>query len=67
MGSSIRLKRSFVLIFFGLSQMHKIRGGSVGGYDVTPDGRAFVMTRSAHQSPTEIRVIVGWTEETKSE
>jgi Tol biopolymer transport system component len=36
------------------------RGGSVSGYDVTPDGRTFVMIRSEHPSPTEIRVIVGW-------
>jgi serine/threonine protein kinase len=36
------------------------RGGSVGGYDVTPDGRTFVMTRSEQANPTEIRVVVGW-------
>jgi hypothetical protein len=36
------------------------RGGSVGGYDVTPDGQTFVMTRSEQTNPTEIRVVVGW-------
>ena len=36
------------------------RGGSVGGYDVTPDGQTFVMTRSEQASPTEVRVVVGW-------
>jgi Tol biopolymer transport system component len=35
------------------------RGGSVAGYDVTPDGQMFIMTRSEHSSPKEIRVIVG--------
>jgi len=36
------------------------RGGTVGGYDVTPDGQTFVMTRSEQSKPTEIRVVVGW-------
>jgi serine/threonine protein kinase/Tol biopolymer transport system component len=36
------------------------RGGSVGGYDVTPDGQTFVMTRAEQANPTEIRVVVGW-------
>ena len=36
------------------------RGGAVGGYDVTPDGQTFVLTRSEQTSPTEIRVVVGW-------
>ena len=36
------------------------RGGSVGGFDVTPDGQTFVMTRSEQANPTEIRVVVGW-------
>jgi len=36
------------------------RGGSVAGYDVTPDGQTFVMTRSEHASPTEVRVVIGW-------
>jgi eukaryotic-like serine/threonine-protein kinase len=36
------------------------RGGTVGGYDVTPDGQTFVMTRSEQANPTEIRVVVGW-------
>jgi Tol biopolymer transport system component len=42
---------------------HKFdRGGTVGGYDVSPDGQTFVMTRSEHANPTEIRVVVGWPE-----
>jgi serine/threonine protein kinase len=36
------------------------RGGAVTGYDVTPDGQTFVMTRSEKANPTEIRVVVGW-------
>jgi hypothetical protein len=36
------------------------RGGTVGGYDVAPDGQTFVMTRSEQANPTEIRVVVGW-------
>lgn len=36
------------------------RGGSVDGYDVTPDGQTFLMTRSEQANPTEIRVVVGW-------
>jgi Tol biopolymer transport system component len=36
------------------------RGGTVAGYDVTPDGQTFVMTRSELPNPTEIRVVVGW-------
>jgi len=36
------------------------RGGTVGGYDVSPDGQTFVMTRSEHANPTEIRIVVGW-------
>jgi Tol biopolymer transport system component len=36
------------------------RGGSVGGYDVTPDGQTFVMTRAEQANPTEIRMVVGW-------
>ena len=39
------------------------RGGAVGGYDVTPDGQTFVMTRSEHVNPTEIKVVIGWPEE----
>ena len=43
---------------------HKFdRGGSVGGYDVAPDGQTFVMTRSEQANPTEVRVVVGWSEE----
>jgi serine/threonine protein kinase len=37
------------------------RGGAVGGFDVTPDGQTFVMTRAEQSNPTEIRVVVGWT------
>lgn len=37
------------------------RGGSVAGYDVTPDGQMFVLTRSEYRSPTEIRVVIGST------
>jgi eukaryotic-like serine/threonine-protein kinase len=36
------------------------RGGTVGGYDITPDGQTFVMTRTEQANPTEIRVVVGW-------
>jgi eukaryotic-like serine/threonine-protein kinase len=36
------------------------RGAGVAGYDVTPDGQAFVMTRSEHAARTEIRVVMGW-------
>jgi len=36
------------------------RGGTVGGYDVTPDAQTFVMTRSEQANPTEIKVVVGW-------
>jgi serine/threonine protein kinase/Tol biopolymer transport system component len=39
------------------------RGGAVPGYDVLPDGKTFVMTRSESSSPTEIRVIMGWPHE----
>jgi serine/threonine protein kinase/Tol biopolymer transport system component len=35
-------------------------GAAVAGYDVTPDGQTFVMTRSEHDNPTEIRVVLGW-------
>jgi len=36
------------------------RGFGVAGYDVTPDGQTFVMTRSEHTARTEIRVVMGW-------
>ena len=36
------------------------RGLGVNGYDVTFDGRMFVMTRSEHAAPTEIRIEMGW-------
>ena len=39
------------------------RGGSVPGYDVSPDGQLFVMTRSEHANPNEIRVVIGWPNE----
>jgi serine/threonine protein kinase len=39
------------------------RGFGVAGYDITPDGQTFVMTRSEHPAPTEIRVVMGWTGE----
>jgi Tol biopolymer transport system component len=35
-------------------------GAAVAGYDVTPDGQTFIMTRSEHDNPTEIRVVMGW-------
>jgi len=36
------------------------RGGAVAGYDVSPDGQTFVMTRSERENPTEIRIVMGW-------
>ncbi len=36
------------------------RGLGVAGYDATPDGQTFVMTRSGHTARTEIRVVMGW-------
>jgi hypothetical protein len=36
------------------------RGFGVAGYDVTPDGQTFVMTRSDHTPRTDIRVVMGW-------
>ena len=36
------------------------RGGAVPGYDVTPDGQHFLMTKPEHPNPTELRVVVGW-------
>jgi len=36
------------------------RGVGVAGYDVTPDGQTFVMTRSERTARTEIRVVMGW-------
>jgi Tol biopolymer transport system component len=35
-------------------------GGTVDGYDVSSDGQTFVMTRSEHENPTEIRIVIGW-------
>jgi serine/threonine protein kinase/Tol biopolymer transport system component len=36
------------------------RGAGVASYDVSPDGKTFLMVRSQYQNPTEIRVIIGW-------
>ena len=36
-------------------------GAAVAGYDVSPDGQMFVMTRSEHDNPTQIRVVMNWT------
>jgi eukaryotic-like serine/threonine-protein kinase len=36
------------------------RGFGVAGYDVAPDGQTFLMTRSEHPAPTEMRVVIGW-------
>jgi eukaryotic-like serine/threonine-protein kinase len=39
---------------------HKFdRGFGVNGYDVTADGQTFVMTRSEHAAPIEIRIVIG--------
>jgi hypothetical protein len=38
-------------------------GGTIAGYDVSPDGQTLVMTRSDHVRPTEIRIIMGWPED----
>jgi len=35
-------------------------GAAVAGYDVSPDGQTFVMTRSEHDNPTQIRVVMNW-------
>jgi serine/threonine protein kinase len=46
---------------------HKFdRGFGVSGYDVTSDGQTFVMTRSEHAAPTEIRVVMGWPSEKRA-
>ena len=40
---------------------HKFeRGAAVAGYDVSPDGQSFVMTRAEGENPTEIRVVINW-------
>jgi Tol biopolymer transport system component len=41
------------------------RGGAVPGYDSTPDGKVFLMTRSEQPNPTEVHVVMGWLEELK--
>jgi Tol biopolymer transport system component len=43
------------------------RGAAVAGYDVSPDGQTFVMTRSERENPTEIRVVIGWPETTPAQ
>jgi Tol biopolymer transport system component/predicted Ser/Thr protein kinase len=43
------------------------RGGAIGGYDVSPDGQTFLMTRSERPNPTEIRVVIGWPELLKAQ
>jgi eukaryotic-like serine/threonine-protein kinase len=35
-------------------------GAAVAGYDVSPDGQLFLMTRAEHENPTQIRVVVNW-------
>jgi eukaryotic-like serine/threonine-protein kinase len=35
-------------------------GAAVAGYDVSSDGQTFVMTRSERDNPTQIRVVIGW-------
>jgi Tol biopolymer transport system component len=42
-------------------------GAAVAGYDVSPDGQTFVMTRSERDNPTEIRVVIGWSIEKKGQ
>jgi eukaryotic-like serine/threonine-protein kinase len=42
-------------------------GAAVAGYDVTPDGQTFVMTRSEHENPKEIRVVMGWPASTQAQ
>ena len=39
------------------------RGGAVAGYDVAPNGQAFLMLKSEQPNPTEIRMVMGWPEE----
>jgi serine/threonine protein kinase/Tol biopolymer transport system component len=38
-------------------------GSEVLGYDITPDGRRFVIIQGVEQTPPEIRVILNWPEE----
>jgi Tol biopolymer transport system component len=35
-------------------------GAAVAGYDVSPDGQTFLMTRSEHENPMQIRVVMNW-------
>jgi serine/threonine-protein kinase len=42
-------------------------GGAVDGYDVSSDGQTFVMTRSEHENPKEIRVVMGWPASTQTQ
>jgi hypothetical protein len=36
------------------------RGGAVSGYDVSPDGQRFLVTRTDQPNPTEVRFIMNW-------
>jgi Tol biopolymer transport system component len=36
------------------------RGGAVSGYDVSPDGQRFLVTRSDQPNPTEVRFVMNW-------
>ena len=61
MGAAVQIQPTFVAAKpVELFDRRFDRGGSVAGYDVTPDGQTFVMTRSEQANPTEIRVVVGW-------
>jgi serine/threonine protein kinase len=35
-------------------------GAAVSGYDVSPDGQTFIMTRSERDNPTQIRIVMNW-------
>ena len=36
------------------------RGGAVSGYDVSPDGQRFLVTRTDQPNPTEVRFVMNW-------
>jgi eukaryotic-like serine/threonine-protein kinase len=40
-------------------------GAGVASYDVSPDGRTFLMIRSQYENPTEIRVVISWPQSTR--
>ena len=44
-----------------------VQGGAVNGYDLTPDGREFLMLRddSPHRGLTEYKVVLNWFRELK--